>query len=268
MSSEGVAMICCREIEDELPLYNDGVLEAKMQASIAEHLQKCPLCRQKLSEYRELSIGLRSLPIELLPPTLLRSIRSTMAARIAPSYGSPAFALLENRRDWLRTWLLPSSLGGIVTAILAFGMISFLALSPPDLMLQGRTADGGSAFNNIALQNRRDRIASEYAVERRGIASESPSINPDGSLIWLTRSLVDDDIEYDEVVVVADVFENGSARITEVVENPKNGPGVDAIEKALESELAYAPFVPAYIDNRPDTIRVVLRLQSVNVAIR
>ncbi|MFN2411882.1 MAG: hypothetical protein ABR535_02345 [Pyrinomonadaceae bacterium] len=113
-----------------------------------------------------------------------------------------------------------------------------------------------------------NRAASEYAVARRDVAYESPSLNPEGSLIWLTQSLVDGDIAYDEVVVVADIYENGSAKIAEVVEPAGNRGTAQAIERALETDLAYAPFVPAYIDNRPETMRVVLRLQSIDVAIR
>ncbi len=60
--------------------------------------------------------------------------------------------------------------------------------------------------------------AREYALARLTVAAESPSVNPHGTLVELTKALVNGDLRDDEVVVVADVYENGSAHIAEVVE--------------------------------------------------
>lgn len=70
----------------------------------------------------------------------------------------------------------------------------------------------------------------------------------------------------DEVVVVADVFGNGLAQIAEVVEPSRNRQAVDALQKALDSDPAYAPFVSSNLDKRSENVRVVLKFQSVNVS--
>jgi len=70
----------------------------------------------------------------------------------------------------------------------------------------------------------------------------------------------------DEVVVVADVFGNGLAQIAEVVEPSHNRRAVDELQKALDSDPAYAPFVSSNMDKRSDNMRVVFKLQSVNVS--
>jgi hypothetical protein len=64
---------------------------------------------------------------------------------------------------------------------------------------------------------------------------------------------------------VADVFGNGLAQIAEVVEPSRDRHAVAELQKALDSDPSYAPFVPASYENRPDSVRVVLRFQSVAV---
>ena len=107
-----------------------------------------------------------------------------------------------------------------------------------------------------------------YANTRLAFAGESPSINPQGALVALTKSLVRGEMKDDEVVVVADVFGNGLAQIAEVVEPSSDRDAVMELQKALQSDPAYAPFVPANLDQRSETIRVVLKIQNVNVHTR
>lgn len=71
----------------------------------------------------------------------------------------------------------------------------------------------------------------------------------------------------DEVVVVADVFSNGLAQIAEVVEPTNNWNTVNELEKALDSDPDYAPFVPSQSDRRSDTVRVIFKIQRVDVNI-
>jgi hypothetical protein len=104
-----------------------------------------------------------------------------------------------------------------------------------------------------------------FANTRSAVAEESPSVNPNGALIALTKSLVRGHMEDDEVVVVADVFGNGLARIAEVVEPSEDRHAVRELERALESDPAFAPFVPASVDRRSETVRVILKIQHVDV---
>jgi hypothetical protein len=66
----------------------------------------------------------------------------------------------------------------------------------------------------------------------------------------------------DEMVVVADVFSNGSASLTDVMHAPRDRRMLDDFQAALRNNAA---FVPASIDRRPDTMRVVFSVQRVEV---
>jgi hypothetical protein len=108
----------------------------------------------------------------------------------------------------------------------------------------------------------------DYANSRYGFTRESPSLNPQGALVAFTKSLVRGEMRDDEVVVVADVFGDGLANVAEIVEPSRDKRAVDELQKALQTDPAYAPFVPAEMDQRSETVRVVLRIQSVNVRAR
>ena len=82
----------------------------------------------------------------------------------------------------------------------------------------------------------------------------------------MTKSLIRGGMKDEEVVVVADVFGNGLARISEIVESPSDGRSLGELEKAFESSPNSTPFVPAVMENRPDNMRIVLKFQSVNVS--
>ena len=66
----------------------------------------------------------------------------------------------------------------------------------------------------------------------------------------------------DEMVVVADVFSNGAASLTDVMHAPRDRRMLDDFQAALRNNAA---FVPASIDGRPDTMRVVFSIQRVEV---
>ena len=66
----------------------------------------------------------------------------------------------------------------------------------------------------------------------------------------------------DEMIVVTDVFSNGSASLADVVHAPRDKRMLDDFETALRQNAA---FVPASYDRRPDTMRVVFAVQKVDV---
>jgi hypothetical protein len=68
--------------------------------------------------------------------------------------------------------------------------------------------------------------------------------------------------EADDMVVVADVFSNGSAALADVVQAPRDRQMLADFEVALRQSAA---FVPASWDRRPDTMRVVFTVQKVDV---
>jgi hypothetical protein len=64
------------------------------------------------------------------------------------------------------------------------------------------------------------------------------------------------------MIVVANVFSNGSASLADVVIAPRDKRMLDDFETALRQDAA---FVPASLDRRPDTMRVVFAVQKVDV---
>ena len=106
-----------------------------------------------------------------------------------------------------------------------------------------------------------------YATSRAPFAEQSPSLNPSGALAALTHSYAhhadnQSGEEPDDMVVVADVFSNGSASLAGVVHPPSDRQMLTDFEAALRHDAA---FVPAALDRRPDTMRVVFTLQKVDV---
>ncbi|HZT58743.1 MAG TPA: hypothetical protein VFA21_08985, partial [Pyrinomonadaceae bacterium] len=65
--------------------------------------------------------------------------------------------------------------------------------------------------------------------------------------------------------VVADVYGNGNASLAEVVKPPRNRHMIEDLQDAFREGPA---FVPASLDRRPQTMRVVFVLQKMNVADR
>src|SRR5688572_3227474 len=194
-------MTKCEELQFDLPLYFDGSLNADERSTIDAHLPECPLCRQKLSEFEELSVGLKSVPRVTAPDELIGAIRASVAGRLAPASGSPAFHLIDRRRAWMDIWLVPSMIGTAATLLLATTLLFFMIASPP-VPLSARSTPLEESRTALFLQSGIDRSTGEYASTRLAIAGESPSINPRGALVALTKSLVRGEMREDEVVVV------------------------------------------------------------------
>jgi hypothetical protein len=84
-------------------------------------------------------------------------------------------------------------------------------------------------------------------------------------LVALANTLVRDDVSEDEVVLVADVLSTGIARITQVVEPSKNKSTMEKLEKALQNDAEFAPFVPSNLDNRSENMQIIFKIQTVEV---
>lgn len=260
----------CQDLQLNLALYADNVLTADESAVVDSHLIECPLCRQSLSDFQELRTGMRSFSRPEIPEAVLASVRSA----VRNEHGKRLPAISSDMREWLQMRMMPVGVG--VFGSIFLGLTFLWVLLSASNQIAQRAAFGetwSASRSSILLANRQPDsdigpTPSEYARTRQGIASESPSINPQGSLIALTKSFSQEDMSEDEVVVVADVFGNGRAQIAEVVEPSHNSAAVGELEKALESAPESAPFVPATLDRRSDTIRVVLKIQSVDVSTR
>ena len=258
-------MTRCEELQFDLPLYFDGSLNAEERSAIDAHLPECPLCRQKLSEFEDLSLGLRSIPRRSAPGDLVSAIRASIAEQLALSTGYPTFRLIDSRSRWTDTWLFPSAAGAMASLVIGFTLLSFMLSSSP-VPLSAYETSGRPSDRPVFIASNPDISPADFVRSRSDISGYSPSVNPRGALVALTRSLVRGEMHDDEVVVVADVFSNGLAQIAEVVEPSRDRKAIDELQRALQSDPSLAPFVPADVDQRSsEPIRVIFKIQSVNV---
>jgi hypothetical protein len=259
----------CESIQFDLSLYMDNVLSGEERFPLEEHLETCPACRQKLSDLQELRQSLRALPRAEIPVRVTNSVRLAVASGLQAAQKEAHSPL----NAWLNRWLMPSGAGAFASIVVAVLLLWTLHSATNGIAQKpgiARRADTGPTMLLANANPNRgpedlELTPGEYAQTRSMIAGESPSINPNGALIALTKSLVRGEMRDDEVVVVADVFGNGLAQISEVVEPSHDHRAVAELEQALRSDPAYAPFVPADLDGRSDSIRVVLKIQSVDV---
>jgi hypothetical protein len=250
----------CESLQLNLPLYTDTELLGDERAVLDEHLANCTGCKQKLDEFKSLRNSLRALERPAIPLGVSNSVRLAAAAAARRNESS----ISRGARVWLDKWLVPSGVGAFASVLGGMMFIWLLAFGTVGGPTFGLARQTGPTML-LADSDSRKLTPSEYAQTRLSVAGESPSVNPNGALIALTRSLVRGEMKDDEVVVVAEVFGNGLARISEVVEPSHDHRAVAELEQALKSDPAYAPFVPADFDKRSDSIRVILKIQSVDV---
>lgn len=257
----------CQDIQFELSLYFDDILLPAETERVTAHLNTCPLCREKLSSYQAVRNDLRSAQTFAPPNALVESVRSAVRSVLVPQFASPEFRLLNEKRRWLDTWLMPSAVGSFATLIFALTLL-WVILLPVSRTEMAITPSGSStillASTNTTIVDGIDLSPLEFANTRLSVSGESPSINPQGALIALSRSLVRGEMKDEEVVIVADVFGDGLAQIAEVVEPPHTEAQILELRKAFQS-TDFAPFVPASMDRRSNSVRVVFKIQSVNV---
>jgi hypothetical protein len=260
----------CSELQPNLSLYADGQVP---NALFTEHLETCPLCRQEFADIREIKVGLRGMS----KPQMSRELQTELKRAVRTDLRTRRTAWLPisaELRQWLVYRVMPYAAGIVASLAIGLSFLSILSSTGGNPgLLAARTHLSDSDPTLLAADRDRflqrsvdDLTPSEYARTRLDIASESPSINPRGALIALTKSLVRGNLKDDEVVVVADIFGNGLAQIAEVVEPSRNSRAVGQLERALDSDPAYAPFVSSNLDNRSDNVRVVLKFQTVDVS--
>lgn len=262
----------CSDLQLNLSLYTDDMLDRAQTASFEQHLTICPLCRVRVSDSVAIKNELRRLTRPEIPSVFTQRMQRAVREEIR---GGRSINISASAYEWLQMRLMPFAVGLLATIVVGFSFLSMLfngglvagssetVASVPDnrvLIAANRGPLRGDASDDIS--------PADYARTRLAVAGESPSINPQGALISLSRSLVNGGMKNDEVVVVADVFSNGLARIAEVVEPSRNDRAVDELQKALVSDPSNAPFVTADMDKRSENVRVVLKFQSVEVNTR
>jgi hypothetical protein len=259
----------CSDLQLNLPLYGDDIADE----AIALHLESCPVCRQQNSDLTEIRVELRKMARPEMPASLATSIKRSVRSEILKETNS-WIPVAPDVMEWLQMRVMPFGVG--VFASVAIG-ITFLTMlfsgiaEPIPFSMAEATKYGDRsvllASNTDPFQDimTDDISAASIARSRTEFANESPSVNPKGALVALTRSLIRGGMRDDEVVVVADVFGNGLAHIAEVVEPSRDRRAVSELQKALESNPEYAAFVPTELEDRAESVRVILKLQSVDV---
>ena len=262
----------CSDVQLDLPLYADGTLPEVGTSRVAAHLDTCPVCRTANGELVEMRSALRSMRRPGVPLYLNARIRSAASSERRAMRGG-WMPLSADVREWLMYAIMPYSVGTIASVVLGLGLLILLG-SSAGRYRQFAGGGIGPADSGVMLAQDRDPWAETpvdgvspvaFAKQRSDVAGESPSLNPKGALVALTRSLVRGSMKDDEVVVVADVFSDGLAQIQQVVEPTRDSRAVEELQKAFDSDPAFAPFVPAKLENRPPSMRVVLRFQRVDV---
>jgi hypothetical protein len=263
----------CREIRPELNQLADGSLSDERATVLSEHLVTCPLCRDELACLRNIRSDLRSMFRADLRASELSRLKSIVAAELDPGYGYPSFQLIGGRTNWWQRWLMPTSVGAFASAILGMSLLAVIMLpsnvqqvvveskekiqTTDPLFLAGIDPGLGDQF--ITPQ--------QFARSRADVSPESPSINPVGTLASMTSSDTRALNRDEEVVVVAEVFGDGDARITNVVESSRDKRKMERLQAAFKQDKVAPPFVPANLDNRGDVVRVIMKFQNVNVNI-
>jgi hypothetical protein len=169
---------------------------------------------------------------------------------------------------FLEPRLMPYTVGSFASIIMFFLMFTalrphFVALREAAIQHNGvivlRTTDPGYDLYKPVTPE-------DFAASRAPFAEQSPSLNPGGALAALTRAYArphtNNYSDADDMIVVTDVFSNGAASLADVVQAPRDKRMLAEFESALRQDAA---FVPASLDRRPDTMRVVFAVQKVDV---
>jgi len=255
----------CEETRALLSQFIDDALSLPVRFTVDEHLDSCPVCRSEAAQLRSLSRGLRQLARPAVPVDLASTITEALVIEVAARRQSPERSFGERVTLWLRPRLMPYTVGSLASVVLFFSV--FVALSPHFMALQkaaGRL-ETVMVFRASPGYDLNQPVSSEnFSAMRAPFAEQSPSLNPGGALAALTGSYANPNANQngDDMIVVADVFSNGSASLADVVQAPRDRRMLADFELALRQSAA---FVPASLDRRPDTMRVVFSVQKVDV---
>ncbi len=255
----------CQETTQLLSQFIDDVLSLPMRVAVDQHLDRCPVCRAEAAELRAISRSLRQLSRPFVPADLATSINDALRIEAGARRVSPEQSLSQRLILWIEPRLMPYSIGSFASVVLFVSM--FAALTPHFMVLERVARETDAVFRGNSGYNLNEPVSPEiFSARRAPFAEQSPSLNPTGALATLTGNYARPDPnttqEADDMVVVADVFSNGSASLAGVVQAPRDRQMLADFEVALRQSAA---FVPASLDRRPDTMRVVFTVQKVDV---
>jgi Putative zinc-finger len=262
----------CEEIKKSLSLYVDDGLRPDERAACYRHLEECPVCREHLLELRSIRGSLSMLSRPAAPVDLAPTIKRSVAVEAARRKALHETTFGDLVRAWLQPVVMRYAFSSVASVIIFTAV--FAALRPHMIALH----EAALAFDAMQITTEppdpfrtgfditKPISPESYAALRTPFNAESPSLNPGGALATLTSEptrLRGSGREGDDnMMVVADVFTNGSASMADVMQAPRDRRMLAEFEKALRQNAA---FVPASLDRRPETMRVVFSIQRVDV---
>jgi len=117
----------CSEIRGHFSDYLDDQCEREQLKLIRAHLGFCPACREELERLQAVQAELRALPRRRVPPDLALRLRVWMSHELHRNLLGRLWVRFENA---LQPLLLPAS-GGVLTAVIFFGLIIGSGFVPP-----------------------------------------------------------------------------------------------------------------------------------------
>jgi hypothetical protein len=265
----------CDAIQYSLSLYVDDGLTSTERDACYKHLEVCPVCRAHVDQLRSVRGALAMLSRPALPADMVPAINAALASKAAELRARRNAATIDRVNDWALKWLQPrpmryafSSLASVFIFTLVFAALRphMIALHEATIAFEQVqiTTVPADLFENTDYDITKPISPESYAALRTPYNSESPSLNPVGALAmlsWQPRQQSPASRQ-DDMVIVADVFTNGAASLANVVQAPRDRRMLQDVENALRQDAA---FVPASIDRRPETMRVVFSVQRVDV---
>ena len=259
----------CETLQFDLPLYLDDILSDEQRDAIDAHLPSCPLCRLRLDEYRELRNDLRMIASPQIPSDLLQSVRNSVETTVGVPTISIGSAPPKSFAELFRYWLMPYSVGTVTALVMTFALLTNL-ISTRNAVNEIAVNQNPSTETTMLLAEAntasiREELSLPDGYTTLALEGNTPRVNPAGTLFALTKSIVRGEMEDEEVVIVADVFGNGLARISEIVDPPSNEKALRELERAFQTDPDEAPFLPQRMQPDSTAVRVVLKIQRVDV---
>jgi hypothetical protein len=220
-----------------------------------------------------LQFNLRTLSRPQIPSDLAFNLQSAVSLELKNSPKKAFLTFSPDTFEFLKFKVMPFTVATFASLLLSISLLYVLLSSKNNIENQTLIVQNTPSKIMLTPLSSNENVSTKtntyssknYVPTSLAISGESPTINPSSALISLTKSMAGGQMKDSEVVVVADVFSNGLAKISQVIEAPSNKKTLDDLEKALSSDPDFAPFVPSEVDKRSDNLRIVLRIQSVNV---
>jgi hypothetical protein len=126
----------CLEIRNYFSDYLDDLCTPEARKSIRYHLSFCDVCQEQLAQWQSIQEELRALPRQQVSPELALRLRVQVSQELNKRPFSERWVRFENA---LKPLLLPAT-GGVLTAVICFGLIMGSQVAPitniPDVTVQ------------------------------------------------------------------------------------------------------------------------------------